>query len=306
MPPDADATRDTHPGVAARPARAGLTRRRFLRWGVGGGTAAVAGLGGMAYTTCITPFAVRWVRRVTHLPADHRWAGRVIAQLSDLHLGMTDAGYLAAELDRVVGERPDLIVVTGDVLNDSRSGEVELAAPMLSRLKPRRTPVLVCLGNHDYGHGKDHLAVAERLKGELEAIGCRVLIDRRIDLDGLAVLGLDDFWSERWDGAAVRALVADAAAAGGGLVLTHNPDTADLPIWAGFRGTLLSGHTHGGQVCLPLAGPPVLPVSNRSYVRGVYPQAPGRELYINPGIGYSQPVRFNAPPEVTWHRVRVQ
>src|SRR5690606_37816372 len=62
---------------------------------------------------------------------------------------------------------------------------------------------------------------------------------------------------------------------------------------------LLAGHSHGGEVCIPFYGPPVLPAGVGNYIRGAY-ETRGGLLYVNPGIGtWKYPVRFNCRPEIT-------
>jgi predicted MPP superfamily phosphohydrolase len=81
------------------------------------------------------------------------------------------------------------------------------------------------------------------------------------------------------------------------VVLSHNPDSfvdlLDRPFdW------MLSGHTHGGQVNIPLFGPPLLPVRHRQFAAGQFSLA-GKNLYVNRGLGWGLRIRFNARPEVT-------
>ncbi len=83
------------------------------------------------------------------------------------------------------------------------------------------------------------------------------------------------------------------------IVLVHNPDAADTGDWADYRGWILCGHTHGGQVDMPLFGPPILPVSNKRYVAGEVDLGDGRRLYINRGLGYLRRVRMFCRPEIT-------
>jgi hypothetical protein len=83
------------------------------------------------------------------------------------------------------------------------------------------------------------------------------------------------------------------------LVLCHNPDAADRTIWAGYRGWILSGHTHGGQCKPPFCTPPFLPVNNHRYHAGEIDLGDGRRLYVNRALGYLKRVRFNARPEIT-------
>jgi predicted MPP superfamily phosphohydrolase len=80
------------------------------------------------------------------------------------------------------------------------------------------------------------------------------------------------------------------------VALVHNPDAIDAlhnrPChW------ILSGHTHGGQVRLPLLGAPFLPVRHREYDQGLFKVGEQR-LYVNRGLGYLRRVRFNCRPEI--------
>ena len=83
------------------------------------------------------------------------------------------------------------------------------------------------------------------------------------------------------------------------LVLSHNPDSVDLPGWDGYTGWILAGHTHGGQCKPPFLPPPILPVRNTRYTAGEIELSGGRRLYINRGVGHLTQVRFNVRPEVT-------
>ena len=94
---------------------------------------------------------------------------------------------------------------------------------------------------------------------------------------------------------ALRLLASDRAT----IVLSHNPDVLDLPIWGDVRGWVLAGHTHGGQVKPPFLPPPVLPVRNKRYTAGAFDVGPGRALYINRGLGFLIQVRFTVRPELT-------
>jgi predicted MPP superfamily phosphohydrolase len=83
------------------------------------------------------------------------------------------------------------------------------------------------------------------------------------------------------------------------VILSHNPDAQDEPIWNGVHGWVLAGHTHGGQVKPPFLPPPMLPVKNRRYTQGAFDVSPRRTLYISRGLGHLIQVRFNVRPEMT-------
>ena len=136
----------------------------------------------------------------------------------------------------------------------------------------------------------------------LRALDARETTARRFGPDAEArwaqFAGIDDFWGVNFE---PRRALARLDRDRPGVVLCHNPDVADLPLWDGCRGWMLSGHTHGGQCKPPFLPPPFLPVKNPRYVAGAYDLGPGRRLYINRGVGHLRRARFNARPEVTVH-----
>ncbi len=87
------------------------------------------------------------------------------------------------------------------------------------------------------------------------------------------------------------------------VVMLHEPDPAGQVAQTKAFGLQVSGHTHGGQINLPILGPLDLPTKGRMYVAGLY-QVGGMPLYVNRGIGMiNVPVRVNAPPEITVFRL---
>ena len=155
--------------------------------------------------------------------------------------------------------------------------------------------------------GWRQLDVAAQVAAVATDAGATVLRNEARTVDGLQFAGLGDFWSPDFatggslgfpEGGAAPTLAAlDRRAPT--VVLAHNPDTLDTPIWDGVRGWVLAGHTHGGQCKPPFLPPPVLPVRNKRYTAGAFAVGPGRTLYINRGLGHLIRVRFNVRPELT-------
>ena len=155
---------------------------------------------------------------------------------------------------------------------------------------------LAILGNHDYGINWRQDAAAGKLCTELEKLQIETLRNETSSIGALQVAGVDDLYTRRFNPEkALRDLTSDRPH----LALCHNPDGADVPVWDGYRGWILAGHTHGGQCKPPFLRPPIASVWNRRYVAGEYELTGGRRLYINRGLGYTHRVRFNARPEIT-------
>jgi predicted MPP superfamily phosphohydrolase len=117
-----------------------------------------------------------------------------------------------------------------------------------------------------------------------------------VSVHGLQIAGMDDWWARHFQPEAPLARLDHRQAA---IVLSHNPDTVDLPVWDRYEGWILSGHTHGGQCKAPFLPPPLLPVRNRLYTSGEFSLAGNRRLYISRGVGHLLRVRMNVRPEVT-------
>ncbi len=230
--------------------------------------------------------------RVTDVPiAVAGWSGDPlrVALLSDLHVGASwmDVARLRDIVDATNAAQPDLVLLLGDFcINGVLWGEpipLEVWTPELSRLDAPLGTFAV-LGNHDWWNDGDAVAAA------LEAAGVPVLENEARALDGFWLVGIGDQTTGHDD--VDRALV-DVPAGALVLGMTHTPDVFDtmddrVPL-------LVAGHSHGGQVDLPLIGTPVVP---SAYVRGHY-AASGRDLFVTSGVGTSiLPVRFGVPPEV--------
>jgi predicted MPP superfamily phosphohydrolase len=199
-------------------------------------------------------------------------------------------------------------LLTGDYIDQS-SAYIAPVAAALGRLRPRIGAVAV-LGNHDWLEG------AELVRREFARHGLPLIDNARRILTpdrqlvetaphGLALCGVGDYWYGKPD---YRAALAGLPAAMPRLLLSHNPDVAEHKplLRSGFRVDLiLSGHTHGGQICLPGAGPLIVPsLYGNKYASGMV-RGPICPVFVSRGIGESGvPIRFNAMPEVTVFELR--
>jgi predicted MPP superfamily phosphohydrolase len=273
-----------------------LTRRKFIwKSGVGlVGSAVTAGV----YAWRIEPHWVEIVERplpVAQLPTS--LAGKRLVQISDLHVGpRVDGEYLMAALDRVRDLGSDILVITGDFVTYWGAGTFPQLDRVLRRLPRGKQTTLAPLGNHDYGRRWSQGEVADKITSPLVGLGIVVLRNQRCGVGGLEVVGLDDFWGPHFSPEKVLGdLPSDRLA----LVLCHNADAADRPVWGGFQGWILAGHTHGGQCKPPFLPPPILPTKNKRYTSGEFDLGDGRRLYINRGLGHLIQLRFNVRPEIT-------
>lgn len=282
---------------AANLAREGAGGGKFLTRGAFLASAGGAALAAVGYAWWIEPHWLEITRRdlaVENLPS--ALEGRTIAHLSDLHIGaQVDDAYVAETFARVAALRPDLMVHTGDLVSYDGDSCLARARRLLAGLPSAPLGSFAVLGNHDYGASWSRSEVARAVQRVWESVGFRVLRNESVDVGGLALIGLDDLWSGRFDlGQAMSGHSPERPA----LALCHNPDACDLPGWGNFRGWILAGHTHGGQVKPPFLPPPLLPVRNRRYTSGTFELSGGRQLYLSRGVGHLLRARFSVRPEV--------
>ncbi|MYZ47523.1 metallophosphoesterase [Rhizobiales bacterium L72] len=232
---------------------------------------------------------------IPHLPA--AFEGYAILQISDLHYGPgMSPGLTAAIAGRVAPLAYDLCVLTGDYRRRT-FGPWQDAADELARLRAHLAgTVYAVLGNHD----------TIRLVPAMEAAGYKLLLNEAVPIEraGAAIFlaGIEDAHDYRLEdfARATAGVPADAVS----ILLSHTPETYRAAAEAGFD-LMLSGHTHGGQICLP-GGIPVRTEarSPRRMAQGAWRF--GRLAgYTATGAGTSLvDARLNCPPEVTLHRLR--
>jgi predicted MPP superfamily phosphohydrolase len=272
------------------------TRRQFLRWAAAAGTVALAG-----DSILLAPNRPRVVRQDFFLP---RWPERLdrftVALLSDFHYDPYFSVHpLRTAIAMVNALHPDLIVFTGDFVSVPVFGDERKAAfaaePCARLLRQMAAPrgLWAVLGNHDDGTDRKHVTRA------LQAENIQVLANQSvaIERDGARIwlAGVNDVLSKTADlSKTLRRIPVGEAV----ILLAHEPDFADeasrFPI-----DLQLSGHSHGGQIRVPLLPPLYLPAMARKYIWGTYHV--GRlTLYTTAGLGtVGVPMRLNCPPEIT-------
>ena len=210
--------------------------------------------GVVGYTIGIEPHWLEIVERnlaIDNLPS--ALEGARLAQISDLHMGpQVSDDYLVQSFDRVRAFAPDVVVCTGDFIThraSRRDAQYRQLRAVLASYPQGRLATVGILGNHDYGHGWGDPSIAARVVSEAERAGVRILRNEVLAVSGLDIIGIDDLWARRGD----PVVALSARESGAGLVLVHNPDAADEELWPGYRGSMLAGHTHGGQCEAPIS-----------------------------------------------------
>lgn len=216
-----------------------------------------------------------------------------LVQISDLHIGTwLNRSRLEGVVEMINREEPDLVAITGDfVTYDPDEFEEDLVGA-LQKLEPRDSSVAI-LGNHD--HWTDPVLIRRILhQSNVIDLSNRVLTLRRGE-DSLHIAGVDDTMEKLDDLDFVLEQIPEEGAA---ILLAHEPDFARKSASSGRFDLQLSGHSHGGQIVLPLVGPPVLPPLGRKYPKGFY-KIKDMHLYTNRGIGTTSiRLRINCPPEI--------
>ena len=260
----------------------------------------------MALTPAITAIGLFMARRVAPvveidvplagLPA--ALEGFTIAQISDIHVGATiKRAFVDAIVERVNGLRPDMVAITGDLVDGSVPELSSDTAP-LARLHSRHGTFFVT-GNHEYYSG------ALSWIAEMRRLGASVLLNEHVVLDhdgaAVTVAGVTDYSAHHFDPSHrsdPAAALAGAPAASAKVLLAHQPRSASSAAEAGYD-LQLSGHTHGGQFW-----------PWNLFVRLQQPFTAGLHrlgrmwVYVNRGTGYwGPPMRFGIPSEIT--RIRL-
>jgi predicted MPP superfamily phosphohydrolase len=247
----------------------------------------------------------------TNLPASFK--GLKIIHISDIHSGsFTDKQAVSHGVDMILKEKPDLILFTGDLVNNL-ADEMEDYMDVFGRLNAPMG-VFSTLGNHDYGDyvhwdsEEAKKANLERLKGVHKQLGWRLLMNEHVVLEKdnaqIALLGI-----ENWSAKARFPKYGDLKKAYAGsekypfkILMSHDPSHWDAQVRPEFEDIdlMLSGHTHGMQFGVEIPGLKWSPVQ---YLykewAGLYEQ--GRQkLYVNRGYGFiGYPGRVGILPEIT-------
>jgi len=222
-------------------------------------------------------------------------SGLTLVQLSDVHVGPTiGKSFIKTIVGRCNEERPDAVVITGDLVDGSVAQLREHVAP-LANLKSRYGTFFVT-GNHEYYSG------AEAWEAELRRLGIRVLRNERVVLGDVGasidLAGVDDHTAGRMlphHGPDASKIITGRDVERELVLLAHQPKEIELAQQMG-AGLQLSGHTHGGQLW-PFTG---LVRLAQPYISGLYEHDEQTQIYVSRGTGYwGPPMRLMAPAEIT-------
>lgn len=290
----------------------GISRSVFLSWL---GLAA----GGTLFGSLVYGFSNKYKYEVrkqklafTNLPAGFK--GLKIVQISDVHSGsFTDKKAVEHGVDMIMSLNPDIILFTGDLVND-KATEMNEYMDVFSRLKAPMG-VYSTLGNHDYGDyvawpidGVSKSQNLQNLKAVHQALGWKLLMNEHVELeragDKIALMGI-----ENWSAKARFPKHGNMARAYAGtdkypfkILLSHDPSHWEAQVRKDYSDVdlMLSGHTHGMQFGIEVPGLKWSPVQ---YVykqwAGLYEQG-NQKLYVNRGFGFiGYPGRVGILPEIT-------
>jgi predicted MPP superfamily phosphohydrolase len=224
--------------------------------------------------------------RLARLPA--AWEGLTILHVSDFHLnGTPDRRFFEHVMDRCREWLPDLVALTGDVVDDK--DHHRWVVPVLGRLK-WRIAAFAILGNHDAWYE------VNLIRRRVRRCGFQMLSNswKQIEVNGepLIVIGNETPWFSPGPD------LSNCPRGPFRVCLSHTPDNID---WARANDIdlMLAGHVHGGQVRLPLVGSLVVPSCHgRKYDCGTFDEPP-TVLHVSRGLSGQEPLRINCRPEVT-------
>lgn len=247
----------------------------------------------------------RLVQRELALASPH-WHGQplTIAVASDLHVGAPQIDLLALRnlVEQINAAEPDLILLPGDFVYHGIFARPQSPSAIAAELARLRAPlgVFATLGNHDWWED------AAAIRTALEKAGIPVIDNRAVPLktasEALWLVGIGDDMTEQADPDSAQAMVPAEAQR---IVMMHDP--ANAPALSPQTAVAFAGHTHGGQVRLPLIGALLTP--GRSPLAHAYGWIPDLPVatFVTAGVGTSiLPIRFYCPPEFVVLRLRSQ
>jgi uncharacterized protein len=271
-----------------------FTRRKFL-------LSSILGLSVPAYGHFIEAEWLQTVVQPVRLPKISPGRAIRVLQVSDFHISpYVPYELVESAIELGLKKKPDLICVTGDFITNDHPFEMERYAKSLRRLSSA-APTFACLGNHDGGSWSATIGGFEdtRTVRTLLAKSNITLLHNRsqvVEVRGqrIQLVGVGDLWENEIDEKLAFREVDSRLPV---VLLAHNPDSKDVLAAAPWD-LMLSGHTHGGQVLVPVVGERFVPVKDKRFIAGLKAWQ-GRQVYVTRGVGNLGGIRVNCRPEVT-------
>jgi predicted MPP superfamily phosphohydrolase len=251
------------------------------------------GLFCMMYGYFIEPHLIEVSHHKLHHSSTHKKVISLV-QITDVHLGdFMSLKRLDHLINHVNALQPDVVMITGDLLDNARKyKELDQVKESLLRIHPSAKKVAV-YGNHEYaGSGE------KEYKNILESSGFKLLVNESttLDMKGLQlqmsgtdcqIYGIRDYeFIKGFDSSLFSVL------------MLHQPDTVDHYLHAPID-LVVSGHTHNGQIKLPLVGTIILPELGKLFVEGWFKHSKRTSHYVCRGLGMTMlPFRFKSRPEI--------
>jgi len=222
-----------------------------------------------------------------------------IAHISDIHLGQwISAKRIEGVVNMVNKLEPDLTAITGDIVSYVVNEPVLDMLRVLKNLKPKDATVAV-LGNHDHWVGAKQIRSVMDESNIIELENDVYTLKR--GKATLHIAGVDSITLEKHD---LDAVLNKLPSSGPAILLAHEPDFADISAATGRFSLQLSGHSHGGQMVIPMFGTPFRGLQFRKYPLGEY-KVGKMVQYTNRGLGTNVFwIRINCPPEITILRLQ--
>ena len=276
--------------------RSRFSRRKFLA--VVGGSL----VGAAVYSRWIEPGWLGVGRPTLKLARRTLSSPVKVLQLSDLHASdVVPLEFIARAVRLGLKEQPDLVLLTGDFIT-GRFARFNDYAKVLRPLS-EQVPCFATLGNHDGGRwaaARKGYEDTENVRELLTLSGISLLHNQSAELrvqgSAIRLVGLGDAWAREFSPqTAFTARTADDKSPV--FVLSHNPDTKD-ELRDYDWDVMFCGHTHGGQLQIPLVGAPFAPVRDKRFLKDLHSWE-GRWIYITKGVGNLLGCRFNCRPEIS-------
>ncbi len=261
-----------------------MTRREFVKaLGIG----AFAGAGAATYSgDCANWLSLEHTE--LRLP---KWdaEGFRVALVADLHMNSLSQMVRARKaIELAVAQKPDLFVIGGDFVNYSTPTILEFIDQGLEPLHDAKCPVVAVLGNHDYDCPRPDYIIEK-----LQQSPVKLLRNQNFETQGITVAGIDDACARlsKYD------FFPEDKTSKSCLVVLHEPDfVKKVPSHGSL---MISGHTHGGQICLPFGYAMHTPNGGRKFIAGSYPDAQV-PLYVTRGVGtVGMDLRLFCRPEIS-------